>query len=76
MISLIIIIINLIIIIIIIIIINKLDSLEDDILVKQAFIMTKTLNDTGYKNLHSYIQGLLDKSDRPTTDILYPFSTF
>ena len=35
--------------------------------------MSKTLNDTGHKSFHSYIQGWLDKVNRPT-DILCPFS--
>ena len=39
-----------------------LDSLEDSILVKKAFIMSKALNDTGHKRFHSYIWGLLDKN--------------
>ena len=29
--------------------------------VKQAFIMSKTLNDTGHKSFNSYIRGLLTK---------------
>ena len=36
--------------------------------------MFKILHDTGHTSFYSYIQGLLDKIGRPTTDILYPFS--
>ena len=49
-----------------------LDSLGDNNVVKQAFIMSKTLNDTGHKSFHSHIRGLLDKMGRPKSDILYP----
>ena len=53
-----------------------LDFLEDSNFVKHAFIMSKTLNDTGHKSFHSCIRGLLDKVGRPMLDYAEDYVRF
>ena len=48
-----------------------LDSLDDNKIVKQAFLMSRALSDSRHKRFHSYIRGLLHNIGRPTTEILY-----
>ena len=51
-----------------------LDSLDDNKIVKQAFLMSRTQSDSRHKSFHSYIRGLLHNIGRPKTEILYPLN--
>ena len=49
-------------------------AIDDNKIVKQAFLMSRTLSDSRHKSFHSYIRGLLHNIGRPTTEILYPLN--